>query len=81
MLETAIITFREGLEMFLIVAITLAYLAKTNRPHLKKPVYWGIAVALFVSVTTGWHIAELAEDPMTEGVLAITAGVLVATMT
>ncbi len=81
MLETAIITFREGLEMFLIVAITLAYLANTNRPHLKKPVYAGIAVALLLSATTGWHIAEMAEDPMTEGLLALTAGLFVATMT
>lgn len=81
MLETAIITFREGLEMFLIVAITLAYLVKTNRPHLKKPVYAGIAAALILSATTGWHIAEMAEDPFMEGILAITAGILVATMT
>lgn len=81
MLETAIITFREGLEMFLIVAIMLAYLVKTDRAHLKEPVYWGIAVAALISLTTGWHIAELAEDPMMEGALALTAGVLVATMT
>lgn len=81
MLETIIITFREGLEMFLIVAIMLAYLAKTGRDHLKEPVYWGIGVAAIISLTTGWHIAEMAQDPVTEGVLALTAGVLVATMT
>lgn len=81
MLETAIITFREGLEMFLIVAITLAYLSKTGRDHLKEPVYWGIAVAAFVSLTTGWHIAELAEDPAMEGSLALLAAVMVASMT
>ncbi len=81
MLETAIITFREGLEMFLIVAIMLAYLVKTGRNHLKEPVYWGAGVAGLISVTTGWHIAELAEDPHMEGALALTAGVLVATMT
>jgi high-affinity iron transporter len=81
MLETAIITFREGLEMFLIVAITLAYLIKTGRNHLKEPVYWGVGVAAIISLTTGWHIAELAQDPAMEGALALTAGVLVATMT
>jgi high-affinity iron transporter len=81
MLETAIITFREGMEMFLIVAIMLAYLIKTGRGELKKPVYWGIGVATIISLTTGWHIAELAEDPVMEGALALTAGVLFATMT
>ncbi len=81
MLETIIITFREGLEMFLIIAIMLAYLTKTGRTHLREPVYWGAGVAAVISLTTGWHIAELAEDPMMEGGLAILAGVLVATMT
>ena len=81
MFETLLITFREGLEAFLIVAITLAYLTKTGRTDLKKPVYAGIAVALLISATTGWHIAEMADTPLMEGWLAIVAGVLVASLT
>lgn len=81
MLETALITFREGLEAFLIVAITLAYLTKTGRLNLIKPVYFGMAVALFISATTGYHIKEMAADPVTEGSLALIAGVLVASLT
>jgi high-affinity iron transporter len=81
MLETAVITFREGLEMFLIIAITLAYLARTGRSHLYEPVFWGAGVAIALSLTTGWHIADLAQTPMMEGILAITAGVMVASMT
>ena len=81
MLETLLITFREGLEAFLIVAITLAYLTKTNRTDLKKPVYYGIIVALIISATTGWHIAEMADTPLMEGALSIVAGVLVASLT
>ncbi len=81
MFETLLITFREGLEAFLIVAITVAYLAKTNRKALTKPVYWGVFVALIISATTGWHIAGLADTPLMEGILAIIAGVLVASMT
>ncbi len=81
MFETAIITFREGMEMFLICAIIYAYLTKTGRDHLKEPMYWGVGAAALVSMTTGWHVAELAEDPVMEGALALTAGVLVATMT
>lgn len=81
MLETLLITFREGLEAFLIVAITLAYLTKTGRSNLKKPVYYGIVVALIISATTGWHIAALADTPLMEGILAIVAGILVASLT
>lgn len=81
MLETLLITFREGLEAFLIVAITLAYLTKTGRHSLKKPVYWGIAVALLMSATTAWHIAGIADTPLMEGALALVAGILVASLT
>ena len=81
MLETLLITFREGLEAFLIIAITLAYLTKTDRQNLVKPVYFGAFVALIISATTGWHIAELADTPFMEGILAIIAGVLVASLT
>ena len=81
MLETSLITFREGLEAFLIVAIMLAYLNKTGKKHLMEPVYWGAGVAVLISATTGWHIAELAQEPVMEGALAIAAGVLVASLT
>lgn len=81
MFETMMITFREGLEAFLIVAITLAYLTKTGRHELKKPVYWGIIAALLISATTGWHIAEMADTPFMEGILALVAGALVASLT
>lgn len=81
MLETLLITFREGLEAFLIVAITLAYLTKTGRGHLANAVYAGIIVALGISATAGYHIGGLAEDPLMEGALALGAGVLVASMT
>ena len=81
MLETMLITFREGLEAFLIVAITLAYLTKTGRFNLVKPAWFGVIVALIISATTGYHIQELAGEPVTEGILALIAGGLVATLT
>lgn len=81
MLETLLITFREGLEAFLIVAIMLAFVTKTGRTHLIKPIYGGLIVALIISATTGWHIAELAQEPVWEGTLAIIAGILVASFT
>ena len=81
MLETLIIVFREGLEAFLIVAIMLAYVTNTGRTSLRKPIFAGIIVALIISATTGWHVAELAEDPVWEGTLAVIAGALVASFT
>ncbi|PCI53085.1 MAG: hypothetical protein COB36_13360 [Alphaproteobacteria bacterium] len=81
MLETLVVVFREGLEAFLIIAIMLAYLNKIGRFDLKKSVYAGIMLALIISLTTGWHVADLAQDPVWEGSLAIAAGLLVATFT
>lgn len=81
MIETLLITFREGLEAFLIVAIMLAYLQKAGHDRLIKPVYAGIAAAITLSATTGWHVAELAQDPVWEGTLALVAGALVASFT
>jgi high-affinity iron transporter len=81
MFETLVVTFREGLEAFLIIAIMSAYLIKTGRKNLLVAVYAGIAAALTISATTGLHIAEKAEDPIWEGALAMGAGILVASFT
>lgn len=81
MIETALIIFRESLEAFLIIAITLAYLAKTGRKHLSPAIYGGIAVALGLSVYLGIIIEDIADNPAVEGSLAMIAGLLVATMT
>lgn len=81
MLETCLIVFREGLEAFLIVAIMLAYVTKTGRAELRQPIFWGIAVAMVISATTGWHVADLAKNPVWEASLAIIAGALVASFT
>ncbi len=81
MLETAVVVFREGLEAFLVVAIMLAYVTKTGRHNLRKPIFSGVIVALLISATTGWHVAGLAQEPVWEGSLAMIAGALVATFT
>ena len=46
MLQAFVITLREGLEAFLIVAISLAYLRKSGRRELIPAVHWGIALSL-----------------------------------
>src|SRR5438105_7014347 len=50
MLEAFIITLREGVEAALIVGITLAYLAKINRPELRKSVYAALVAAFVGSI-------------------------------
>ena len=46
MLQAFVITLREGLEAFLIVAISLAYLRKSGRHELVPAVRWGIVVSI-----------------------------------
>ena len=46
MLQAFVITLREGLEAFLIVAISLAYLRKTGRRALIPAVRWGIVASI-----------------------------------
>lgn len=81
MLETMLITFREGLEAFLIVAIMLAYVTKTGRTNLIKPIYAGIVASVLLCGFTGFQVASMAENPAWEGFFALLAGALVATMT
>ena len=57
MLQAFVITLREGLEAFLIVAISLAYLRKTGRGRLVPAVHWGIATSLVVSIAAFRDIA------------------------
>jgi high-affinity iron transporter len=81
MLEAFVITLREGLEAFLIVAISLAYLKKTERWSLTGAVYWGIAASVLVSVGAGLLFQRASNQALWEGVPAIIAAVLVATLT
>ncbi len=80
-LQAFVITLREGLEAFLIVAISLAYLKKTGRRALIPAVHWGIAAAVVLSVAAGLLLAQAANQALWEGVLAMSAAVLVASLT
>ena len=81
MLQAFVITLREGLEAFLIIAISLAYLRKTGRPQLIPAIYWGIAVSIALSILAGIAFARASNQALWEGVLAIAAGVMVASLT
>lgn len=81
MLQAFVITLREGLEAFLIVAISLAYLRKTGRGRLVPAVHWGIAASVLLSVAAGVLLARASNQALWEGVLAMVAAVLVTSLT
>ena len=78
--QMMVVTLREGIEMFLIVAIAAAYLRKTGRPQLLSAVGWGAASAVLASIVLGVWLAETVVTPFWEGVLALIAAALVITM-
>jgi high-affinity iron transporter len=53
MLSTFVIALREGLEAALIVGILVAYIVRTDRRHLMKPLWSGVAAAIAVSLGLG----------------------------
>ena len=81
MLQAFIITLREGLEAFLIIAISLAYLRKSGRHRLVPAIHWGVAVSIVVSIAAGMLLQRVSNQALWEGVLAIVAAVLVASLT
>jgi high-affinity iron transporter len=81
MLQAFVITLREGLEAFLIVAISLAYLRKTERRELVPAVHWAIVASVLLSIGAGLLLARARNQSLWEGVLGIVAAFLVASLT
>jgi high-affinity iron transporter len=80
MLQSFVITLREGLEAFLIVAISLAYLRRTGRQHLVGAVQAGIGIAVAVSIAAGWLLGRARNQALWEALLAWAAAVLVGSL-
>ena len=80
MLQALVITLREGLEAFLIVAISLAYLRQSGRDALTGAVRWGIAAAIGVSALGGWLLFNAANQEWLDGPLALIAAASVTWM-
>src|SRR5580692_10709563 len=77
MLQALLVTFREGIEAFLIVGVVTAYLKKTGRPGLVRGVKIGLALSL-VSCTAGaWLWLQVPNQPLYEGIAALSAALVV----
>lgn len=78
MFQTLLITFREGLEALLVVAIATLYLRRTGRLHLNAAIRAGLAVAVLLSVLLGYVLSRVgALSPAAEGVMALLAAAAV----
>jgi len=80
-LSAFLIALREGVEASLIVGIILVYLSRTNRTHLVRFVWGGVAaaVALSLGVAIALERFNISEDGF-EGLLLLVAAFFVVTM-
>ena len=73
MVQALVITLREGLEAFLIVALSLSYLRRSGRVSLTRAVYWGVGAAIALSALAGYLLYSASNQEWLEGPLAIVA--------
>jgi len=77
MLQALLVTFREGIEAFLIVGIVVAYLKKTGRAGMVKGVLLGLALSVVTCIGGAWLWLQVPNQPKYEGIAALTAAVVV----
>lgn len=77
MLQPLLVTFREGIEAFLIVGVIVGYLRKTNRGSLVRGVQIGIGLAIVASLIGAWLWLQVPNQPLYEGIAALSAAALV----
>ncbi len=74
------IALREGIEMFLIVALILSYLRRTGREVLARAVYAATAVSLLSCAGAFLLFRRASNQSLWEGILALVAAALVASL-
>jgi len=73
MLQSLLVTFREGIESFLIVGVISAYLRRTGRAGLLRGVHVGLGLSLVTCVLGAWLWQQVPNQPLYEGVGAFVA--------
>lgn len=74
MLNSFIIVLREGFESFLLVAVILSYLRKSNQRWLTPAVYAAIALALSASLGLAYLLNKGVDDAAVAGIFGVTIG-------
>lgn len=77
MLDALLVTFREGLESFLIVGVIVSYLRRTERPGLIRGVRIGLALSVVTCLVGAWLWLQVPNQPLYEGIAALVAATLV----
>ena len=77
MLQALLVTFREGIEAFLIVGIVIAYLRKSQRAGLIRGVRIGLVVSVVTCLGGAWLWLQVPNQPLYEGIAALSAALIV----
>jgi high-affinity iron transporter len=77
MWQSGLVTFREGIEAFLIVGIISAYLRKTERAGLLRGVRIGLGLSVGTCLAGAWLWLQVPNQPLYEGLGALAAALLV----
>jgi high-affinity iron transporter len=77
MLDALLVTFREGLESFLIVSVISAFLRKTGRAGLLRGVHVGLVASIGTCIAGAWLWLKVPNQPLYEGIGALSAAALV----
>jgi high-affinity iron transporter len=77
MLQALLITFREGIESFLIVGIISTYLRKTHRGGLLRGVRIGLLASVVTCLAGAWLWQRVPNQPLYEGIGALVAALFV----
>lgn len=83
MVESLVITLREGLEAALVVGIILAYLNKTGMQNLCKYVKWGLILGVVSSIIGAMVFSAIGIDPdnkLYEGITYLISATFVTSM-
>ncbi len=81
MIDTFVITLREGVEAALVIAIAVAYVKRIARPDLLPAVYRGLLTAVAASFIGAWGLAKIGWNPDAyEGWVLLVSAFFVGTM-
>ena len=81
MLQTLVVTLREGVEAALVIAIAVVYLRKSGRAHLTRIVYMALAAAVLASIAAAAALERvITNQEAFEGWVLLIAAFLVATV-